>query len=510
MALTKEQEELLAMRKAQVPTMTPELLAERREQRGPMENAPGLMGQILGTPGQMLRNADGVMADFQRAATPAGELGATTAPMSDVLGISIPERSPLSNAPTQAPQAPATPTTDATLPPMIPTSPISGSAVGTNVDVAGNPFQGMNPLQNGVQMAQAPTQAPMGNAPMGEDATKARIQEIFGTAQPATLNQAITGNPEAVMRNDAQGRMRSFETPLAASEDLTQGQASFDQASAAREQRIEQNFGQVRGPDSTDRAEDEMTMADAKDLVALNNPRASVSDQARAKLVAERNGLDPMTGQKPAAPEGMSVRDQVAISAEERALRGEAEEVKAIKAEEAQSLSRATSAAKGLVQQADNIGDIAKTAQRQAGKAFTTGVGGLIMSLKPGSTAKDMRANLDTLTADAAFTSLQAMRDASKTGGALGQVSERELTLLGAAVRSLDANQSDEQLVGNIKEYVRLRNQSMARIREAFATDYGAEAANEVFGSKEGKSKRYANDQDSGASIEDLTLPKSK
>ncbi len=157
--------------------------------------------------------------------------------------------------------------------------------------------------------------------------------------------------------------------------------------------------------------------------------------QQRALLVAQEAETSASQGGG-----GLSVSDQVSLSAEGRAIRKEEEGTRAVAAEEAKSLSRATAAAKGLASQAENIGDIAKTTQRQVGKAFTTGVSGLIMSLKPGSTAKDMRANLDTLTADAAFTSLQAMRDASPTGGALGQVSERELTLLGAAVRSLDPN----------------------------------------------------------------------
>ena len=208
---------------------------------------------------------------------------------------------------------------------------------------------------------------------------------------------------------------------------------------------------------------------------------------------------------------GISIRDQIAISAEERALRGEAANVAEAEKIGAQELSSATTAAKGLVQQAENIGDVAKTAQRQAQKSFTTGVSGLVMSMKPGSTAKDMRANLDTLTADAAFSSLQAMRDASKTGGALGQVSERELALLGAAKRSLDANQSDEQLMTNIKSYVRQRNQSMKNVRQAFAQDHGEENAAAAFGDGGGQtSKRYANDQDAGQSIDDLLLPKSK
>ena len=42
------------------------------------------------------------------------------------------------------------------------------------------------------------------------------------------------------------------------------------------------------------------------------------------------------------------------------------------------------------------------------------------------------------------------MRDASPTGGALGQVSERELALLQNSVAALEQSQSKEQFVRNL------------------------------------------------------------
>jgi len=157
--------------------------------------------------------------------------------------------------------------------------------------------------------------------------------------------------------------------------------------------------------------------------------------------------------------------------------------------------------------------DVAGTAKAQADSPFTTGLGGMVMSLKPGSKASDLRANLDTLTADSAFSALSEMRASSKTGGALGAISERELVLLGAAKRSLSADQSDEQLIKNINTYVEIRNRMMADAKLRFAQDYGVERANEAFGGGQGGSsgggQRYQNDRNSGAPIEELLLPKS-
>src|SRR5690606_12677220 len=58
---------------------------------------------------------------------------------------------------------------------------------------------------------------------------------------------------------------------------------------------------------------------------------------------------------------------------------------------------------------------------------------------------------VDTIKANAAFDKLQAMRDSSPTGGALGQVSERELSYLQATIGNLEQSQGAEQLEDNLK-----------------------------------------------------------
>ena len=61
----------------------------------------------------------------------------------------------------------------------------------------------------------------------------------------------------------------------------------------------------------------------------------------------------------------------------------------------------------------------------------------------PGSEEKSIDNAVDTLKANVAFDRLQKMRDNSKTGGALGQVSEKELRLLEANLASLDPTSAD-------------------------------------------------------------------
>jgi hypothetical protein len=72
---------------------------------------------------------------------------------------------------------------------------------------------------------------------------------------------------------------------------------------------------------------------------------------------------------------------------------------------------------------------------------WTTGAGSLLSHL-PGTDATDFVAELDTLKASIVQNELAQMRAASKTGGALGQVSDRENQLLAAALGALDPRQS--------------------------------------------------------------------
>ena len=68
-----------------------------------------------------------------------------------------------------------------------------------------------------------------------------------------------------------------------------------------------------------------------------------------------------------------------------------------------------------------------------------------------GTPAADLRNNIETVVSSIGFDRLQKMRDDSPTGGALGQVSERELSQLNASLGSLQQSQSVEQLRYNLK-----------------------------------------------------------
>lgn len=86
----------------------------------------------------------------------------------------------------------------------------------------------------------------------------------------------------------------------------------------------------------------------------------------------------------------------------------------------------------------------------------TSGMGGSLVAAIPGTAASDISALLDTIGANIGFDALNAMRRASPTGGALGNVTERELALLQATAGSMRQSQSPEQFRRNL---MRLRSQ---------------------------------------------------
>jgi len=121
-----------------------------------------------------------------------------------------------------------------------------------------------------------------------------------------------------------------------------------------------------------------------------------------------------------------------------------------------------TVALKELVQQA-----------RTQATGMTTGFAGSMTKGVAGTPAHDLSQTLLTLQANAGFDRLQEMRDNSVTGGALGQVSERELGLLMAAYAALEQSQSKGQFLQNLGRFEKQVDQSWKRVKLAYRLDYG-------------------------------------
>lgn len=114
--------------------------------------------------------------------------------------------------------------------------------------------------------------------------------------------------------------------------------------------------------------------------------------------------------------------------------------------EKAESLKKREA---GAIERADFVLGKVKEAIGQAGFT-TTGTIGAIARNIPGTGGFNLNKTVDAIKANIGFAELQAMREASPTGGALGQVAVQELSMLQSVLGSLDTAQSQDQLLKSL------------------------------------------------------------
>ena len=96
----------------------------------------------------------------------------------------------------------------------------------------------------------------------------------------------------------------------------------------------------------------------------------------------------------------------------------------------------------------------------------TTGLPGAIMSKIPGRDAYRLDNSLQTIKANIGFDELRKMRAESPTGGALGQVSEKEIDFLQNTLASLDLGIGTEDLISNLGQIDTIYKKVLNGIKE--------------------------------------------
>lgn len=148
------------------------------------------------------------------------------------------------------------------------------------------------------------------------------------------------------------------------------------------------------------------------------------------------------------------------------------ERSKAQAAKPEQRVAAATSLAQ--LKQSDQLvsGFIDKAIQQTDGMG-ATGWLGKLSEQTPGTPGYALAKTLDTVRANIGFDKLQAMRAASPSGGALGQVSNFEEQLLQSVLGSLDQGQDAPTIKANLqrlKDYMAANDQQRL---QAFQADFG-------------------------------------
>ena len=282
---------------------------------------------------------------------------------------------------------------------VAPQTPTAGSGGMITRDSTGESFIG------GSQVAATPGEVSAYNATSSErmaaantDAAAAERMRynaptINAQAERAAAVQAERDQPRAPVRATEQERIREE----ARSEKTFRKEAAKDIRAKVRE------FGRTNSMAKTREFERGLNEKLESDVIENRDYNRATSEANFANETAAYN-RNTLTAAQRATDDGVSIRDQIA-------LREEARGVEAKQLEETQSYNNASAAARSLVRDVGNIEDVAGTAKVQADSALTTGPGGLVMSILPGSKASDLRASLDTL--NSRLSLFRSFRDAS-------------------------------------------------------------------------------------------------
>ena len=180
------------------------------------------------------------------------------------------------------------------------------------------------------------------------------------------------------------------------------------------------------------------------ELAALP-PTATAAD--RIAVVSKYGNPDVILRTLQASEDRQAALEQRKILADAtRAQREETRSAKQMAADEKRQerLDKQAQSANAAIAGADRIiNEVGEAKAKVSG--FTAGLGSYL-SVLPLTEAKDLSKRLTTIKANLGFDRLQQMRDASPTGGALGQVAVQELIALQSTIASLDQDQSPAQL----------------------------------------------------------------
>ena len=124
----------------------------------------------------------------------------------------------------------------------------------------------------------------------------------------------------------------------------------------------------------------------------------------------------------------------------------------------------------------DRLGVAANEVLQHPGLPGIYGLRGVLPNT-PGGEAADAAALLNTLKSQVGFGVLQDMRNNSKTGGALGAVSDRENAMLQTNLAALEKAQSVEQARKSLAKIIEYTYQAKGRMRDAYGMKHGDRAS---------------------------------
>ena len=111
--------------------------------------------------------------------------------------------------------------------------------------------------------------------------------------------------------------------------------------------------------------------------------------------------------------------------------------------------------------------------QNQSGIKSATGFGGELQSRIGGTTAANAKADLDRVKSAISLSAIAKMRAESKTGGAVGNMTEKEWPRFESIYGSLDQAQTSDQVIKNLRELKGLTTETQESMIRKYDSIYG-------------------------------------
>lgn len=279
-------------------------------------------------------------------------------------------------------------------------------------------------------------------------------EEALQLGQYAISQKADLGLTEAKTQveikkalTEKEGKLSNLDKAL---NNLEEAQKALDAdpTNVALQRRVKAFGGEVEKL-STEKESTDRQYAEANNV--LNDPNATAEQKKIAQATIDR--IYPLKAQ------GMSQFFRNPETGVYEPLPGTPAAEKAIDKEKKEVLR--------INNQLSSVNLVDKTIDKALGQLSpkTTGIVGVGASKIPGTDAYTLKTTLNTIVANLGFDKLQAMRDASPTGGALGQVAVKEIEFLQQTIASLDQGLTQEELAKNLSEI----KASYARLQKALS-----------------------------------------
>ncbi len=208
-----------------------------------------------------------------------------------------------------------------------------------------------------------------------------------------------------------------------------------------------------------------------------SNPSAAANDIKRLEsILGKYRNTSPLqaAAESRPAPTSMPKRSQE----EEERGKARGREMGKAEGERSGALPEEINRVEQATSKLDSWRDLAMEALTHPGLSKTVGAEGYIpgrgrVATVAGTDSANFQALMKPLLSKAAFGELQAMREASKTGGALGNVTEKELEMLQNSVAAMSLEQDPDQFKKELTRIVKHVDRIKSEIAKAHGNKYG-------------------------------------